>query len=78
MSLQLSPEGNIDRKILQAVAAAIRNIETVAETFEVYGIGKDDAELLSCAMSDLWSILETNSYTIDVDSKRLRRKALRE
>jgi hypothetical protein len=73
MSLQHSPEGHINRKILQAVAGAIRNIEKVAGALEEYEIGKDDAELLSSAMSDLWSILESNGYTIDIDSNRLRR-----
>jgi len=73
MSLQHSPEGHINRKILQAVAGAIRSIEKVAGALEEYEIGKDDAELLSSAMSDLWSILESNGYTIDIDTNRLRR-----
>lgn len=73
MSLQLSPEEHIDRKILQAVAAAIRSIERVTGATEEYEIGKDDAELLGSAMTDLWSILETNGYTIDIDTNRLRR-----
>jgi hypothetical protein len=73
MSYRVSPEGNIDRKILQAVAGAIRNIETVTGTIEEYDIGEDDAELLCTAMRDLWSILETNGYTIDIDTNRLRR-----
>ena len=72
MSFQISPEGHIDRKILQAVAGAIRSIETVTGTIEEYDIGEDDAELLCSAMRDLWSILETNGYTIDIDSNRLR------
>lgn len=73
MSLHHSPEGHIDRKILQAVAAAIRNIETVTGTIVEYHISKDDAELLCSAMSNLWSILESNGYTIDIDTNRLRR-----
>jgi len=73
MSLQHSPEGHISRKILQAVARAIRSIEKVAGALEEYEIGKDDAELLGSAMSDLWSILESNGYTIDIDTHRLRR-----
>jgi hypothetical protein len=73
MSLQHSPEGHIDRKILQAVAAAIRSIETVTGTIVQYDIGKDDAVLLNAALRNLWSILETNGYTIDIDSNRLRR-----
>lgn len=73
MSLNLSPQGHIHRKILQAVAAAIKSIERVTGAIEEYEIGKDDAEQLGSAMTDLWSILETNGYTIDVDSNRLRR-----
>ena len=73
MSLQHSPEGHVNRKVLQAVAGAIRNIETVTGTIVEYDISKDDAELLCSAMSDLWSILESNGYTIDIDTNRLRR-----
>jgi hypothetical protein len=73
MSLQHSPDGCINRKVLQAVAVAIRSIETVTGTIVEYDISKDDAELLCSAMSDLWSILESNGYTIDVDTNRLRR-----
>jgi len=73
MSLQHSPEGNIDRKVLQAVAAAIRSIEAVTGTIVEYDIGVDDAELLCSVLSDLWSILETNGFTIDIDTNRLRR-----
>jgi len=39
---------------------------------EEYEIGKDDAELLGSAMSDLWSILESNGYTIDIDTNLLK------
>ncbi|GFE60599.1 hypothetical protein [Geobacter sp. AOG2] len=73
MSLKLSPEGQIDRRILQAVAAAIRSIETLTGTIEEYDIGVDDAELLASALGDLWSILETNGCTTDFNSNRLRR-----
>jgi hypothetical protein len=73
MSLIHSPAGNIDRKILHAVAGAIRSIETVTGTIVEYDIGKDDAVLLNTAMRNLWSILETNNYTIDTDTNRLRR-----
>lgn len=73
MSLQHSPEGHANRKVLQAVAGAIRSIETVTGTIVEYDISKDDAELLCSAMSDLWSILESNGYTIDIDTNRLRR-----
>lgn len=73
MSLQHSPEGHVNRKVLQAVAGAIRSIEAVTGTIVEYDISKDDAELLCSAMSDLWSILESNGYTIDIDTNRLRR-----
>ena len=73
MSLQRSPDGHIDRKALQAVAAAIRSIEAVTGTIVGYDIGDDDAELLCSVLTDLWSILETNGYTIDIDTNRLRR-----
>jgi hypothetical protein len=73
MSLQHSPEGHINRKVLQAVAGAIRNLEAVTGTIIEYDISKDDAVLLCSAMSDLWSILESNGYTIDIDTNRLRR-----
>lgn len=73
MSLQHSPEGHVNRQVLQAVAGAIRSLETVTGTIVEYDISKDDAELLCSAMSDLWSILESNGYTIDIDTNRLRR-----
>ena len=73
MSLLHSPDGNIDRKVLQSVVGAIRSIETVTGTIVEYNIGKDDALLLTTAMRNLWSILEANSYTIDTDTNRLRR-----
>jgi hypothetical protein len=73
MSLQHSPQGYISRKILQAVAGAIRSLEKVTGTIVEYDVSKDDAVLLCSAMSDLWSILETNGFTIDIDTNRLRR-----
>lgn len=73
MSPQHSPTGHVSRKVLQAVAGAIRSLETVTRTIVEYDIRKDDAELLCSAMSDLWLILEFNGYTIDVDTNRLRR-----
>jgi hypothetical protein len=73
MSLQHSPDGHIDRKILQAVAVAIRSIETITGTIVEYDIGRDDAVLLTTAIRNLWSILESNRYTIDTDTNRLRR-----
>jgi hypothetical protein len=73
MSIQHSPQGHSSRKVLQAVAGAIRSLETVTGTIVEYDVSKDDAVLLCSAMSDLWSILETNGYTIDIDTNRLRR-----
>ena len=73
MSLQHLPEGQTARKVLQAVAAAIRNLETVTGTIVEYDISKDDAVMLCSAMCDLWAILESNGYTIDVNTNRLRR-----
>ena len=75
MSLRHSSAGLINRKVLQAVAKAIRSIETVTGTIVEYDISRDDAELLCSVMSDLWSILESNGYTIDIDTNRLRRAA---
>jgi hypothetical protein len=72
MSLQHSPEGDINRKILQAIAGAIRSIETVTGTIVQFDIGKVDAVLLNAALKNLWSILESNGYTIDIDTNRLR------
>lgn len=73
MSLRHSPEGHIDRRILVAVASAIRQIEAITGALKEYNIGLDDAESLGSALGELWSILETNGYTIDVDTNRLRR-----
>lgn len=73
MSLSHSPEDNIDHKVLQAVAGAIRSIETVTGTIVEFQIGREDAESLTRAMRLLWSILESNGYTIDVDTNRLRK-----
>ncbi|HIJ97443.1 MAG TPA: hypothetical protein HPP94_17260 [Desulfuromonadales bacterium] len=68
MSLTHSPAGDIDRKVLQAVAGAIRSIETVTGTIVEYEIRVSDAHDLHYIMRRLWAILETNGYTIDVDT----------
>ena len=73
MSLQHSPEGDIDRKVLLAVAGAIRNLETVTGSIVEYQIGLSEAQDLHFIVRRLWSILESNGYTIDVDTNRLRR-----
>lgn len=74
MSLHHSPQGNTDRKVLLAVAAAIKNLETITGCIGEYDIDKDDAEAFLRATRSLWSILESNGYTIDLDTNRLRRK----
>jgi len=73
MSLSHSPEENIHRKVLLAVSGAIRSLETVTGTIVEYEIGASDAHDLHYIMRRLWAILETNGYTIDVDTNRLRR-----
>lgn len=73
MSLHHSSEGNCSRKILQAVAGAIRLLEMVTESTVGYDISKDDAVFLCSALSDLWTILYSNGYTIDIETNRLRR-----
>ncbi len=75
MSLKHSPEGHIDRKVLKAVAGAIRSLETVTGTIVEYEIGLSDAQDLHYIVRRLWAILETNDYTIDVDTNRLKRIA---
>jgi len=73
VSLQHSPIEKIDRKVLLAVARAIRNLETVTGTIVEYKVGASDAQDLHYIMRRLWAILETNGFTIDVDTNRLRR-----
>ena len=73
MSSHHSPQGLIDRKVLHAVAAAIRSLEAVSGSIVECDIGRDDAELLCSAMTDLWTILESNGYTIDLDTNLLRK-----
>ena len=73
MSLIHSPIENIDRKVLLAVARAIRSLETVTGTIVEYEVGPSDAQDLHYIMRRMWAILETNDYTIDVDTNRLRR-----
>lgn len=73
MSLRHLPEGQTNRRVLLAVALAIKNLENVSGTIIEYDITRDDAEALCAAMSNLWSILETNGYTVDVDTNRLKK-----
>lgn len=73
MSLRHLPGGQTHRRVLLAVALAIKNLETVSGTIIEYDITRDDAEALCAAMSNLWSILETNGYTIDGDTNCLKK-----
>lgn len=73
MSLRHLPEGQTNRRVLLAVSLAIKNLETVSGTIIEYDISRDDAEALCTAMSNLWSILESNGYTIDGDTNRLKK-----
>ena len=73
MSLKHSPEENIDRKVLQAIAGAIKSLETVTGTIVEYDIGASDAQDFQYIMRRLWAILENSGYTIDVDTNRLKR-----
>ncbi len=73
MSLRHLPEGQTSRRVLLAVALAIKSLERVTGTIVEYDITRDDAEALCSAMTNLWSILETNGYTIDTDTNHLRR-----
>jgi|GEM_PF-2455454 len=71
MSLIHSPENKIARPILQAVATAIKALETVTGCLIEHEIGYDDDVNFTQAKRLLWSILENNDYTIDVDTNRL-------
>lgn len=73
MSLRHLHDGQTNRKVLLAVALAIKNLERVTGTIVEYDITRDDAEALCSAMTNLWSILETNGYTIDADTNHLRK-----
>lgn len=73
MSLRHLPEGQTSRRVLLAVALAIKSLERVTGTIVEYDITRDDAEALCTAMTNLWSILETNGYTIDTDTNHLRK-----
>lgn len=73
MSLHHLPDGQTNRRVLLAVALAIKNLETVIEAIIEYDITRDDAEAVCTAMTSLWSILESNGYTIDGDTNRLKK-----
>ena len=73
MSLIHSPEDKIARPILQAVANAIKSLETVSDSLAEYEIGRADDEHFTQARRLLWSILENNGHSIDIDTNRLRK-----
>lgn len=73
MSLIHSPEDKIARPVLQAVAAAIKELEVVTGSLAEHTIGRADDEHFTQAKRMLWSILENNHHTIDIDTNRLRK-----
>lgn len=73
MSLTHSPENKIARPVLQAVANAIKALEVVTGSLAEHTIGRGDDEHFSQAKRLLWSILENNHHTIDIDTNRLRK-----
>lgn len=73
MSLIHSSEDKIARPVLQAVTAAIKELEVVTGSLAEHVIGREDAEHFTQAKRLLWSILENNGHTIDIDTNRLRK-----
>lgn len=73
MSLTHSPENKIARPVLRAVANAIKALEVVTGSLAEHTIGRADDEHFTQAKRMLWSILESNGYTIDIDTNRLRK-----
>ena len=73
MSLIHSPEDRIARPVLQSVAAAIKALEVVTGSLAEHTIGRTDDEHFTQAKRLLWSILENNGHTIDIDTNRLRK-----
>ena len=73
MSLIHSPEDKIARPVLQAVAAAIKELEVVTGSLAEHTICRADDEHFTQAKRMLWSILENNHHTIDIDTNRLRK-----
>lgn len=71
MSLVHSPEGKITRPVLVAISNAIKALEIVTGSLHENEIGKEDSEGFTRAKRLLWSILENNGYTIDIDTNRL-------
>ena len=73
MSLVHSPADTIARPVLQAVANAIKALETVTSSLAEHEIGHEDDASFTRAKRLLWSILESNGHTIDIDTNRLRK-----
>ena len=73
MSLQHTPDGKTSKKVLRAVAKAILALEQVTGSFQEHQITKDDDVALCSSVRSLWSILEGNGMTLDLDTNRLTR-----
>lgn len=74
MSLEHSPEGPTSRPVLQSCAEAIRALEKVTGSFKTHKATKEDTDAVFRSVRELWSVLENNGYTIDVDTNRLRKQ----
>ena len=74
MTLRHVREGTSDRKVIQATAEAIRSLENVTGSIQEYQIGPEDAQDMHYIMGRMWAILESNGFTIDVTTRRLRRR----
>lgn len=64
MSLQHSPEGTIDRKVLVAVSGAIRSIETVTGTIGYAGLDEldvSDGDIIGTVFMEDWQLKESVS-----------------
>lgn len=73
MTLRHVREGASDRKVIQATAGAIRSLESVTGSIQEHQIGPEDSQDMHYIMGRMWSILESNGYNIDINTKRLRR-----
>ena len=73
MTLRHTRDGTSDRTIVHATAGALRSLESVTKSMNEYPIGPEDAQDLHYIMGRLWAILNSNGYTINTDTNRLRR-----
>jgi hypothetical protein len=73
MSLTISSEGEISRPVLLAISNAIKALEIVTGGLQEHQIAREDDESFTRAKRLLWSVLENNGYTIDIDTNRLRK-----